>query len=481
MATTFSELKKLWENVSDWATGKGESVPAVQNLPDRSSANTTVVSATVRATVNAAEYTVTADPTKCSELLISNLDQYIGIEVTLDEALGLYDSPNMITLEPGQSIKVGYIPTTISYRAKAAAANIRFVFGRDLQVSPGLNKSVFSDMKTLRYNVRGVDPYSPAIYYAVSRQLYKSTDRGKTQTLLYDFTSVSSGVVRNIFVTKTGTLLVNVTNEVWRSTDGGVSFSKVLDIAGGWWRRHQGIVQDPRTGIIVFAENPDDAPADGYVKIWRSTDDGATWTAPATGQIACPSEIRHFHSVQIDPFQETLTLIATSGDASNQIKWLKSSDGAAAIWEDLAVPEEQVYRTCGVCFTPTHYIWGSDNPSDRRASGIYMASRDSLNNPVLLRATNGPIIGTRQLNGLLVFGASGEGDSAYSKRAELVVSEDWGATWKRALFWRKRDDTTHASIAGISPSSFDGDIYVEVEDCEGTGPAPYYRTLRVTP
>jgi hypothetical protein len=479
LATTFAELKAFWQAVSDWVTGVSASTPVVQNLPDHSNANAEVVSVVLAATINPAEHVVTADAAKSHELVITNEDEIVGMDVLFDGTLGVYSSTNMITLKPGQSRKFGFIPTTISYRTQAGEGNIRFTFGRNLDVTQGPNKSIFSEMKTIKYTVLAAARNENEIYAANGTALMRSTNRGETWSTLYTF----GANVSVVFVTRLNSILVGLeSNEIHRSDDDGATFTKVLDAVP--WFKTQGIVQSRLTDDIVFGEYPTSDPGTN-VRIFRSTDDGATWTAVKDFG-AYNVNIRHVHSVQVDPFEATTTYIATTGDSDSQCQWWKSNDGDAAVWANMNVPATQFYRTLGVLFSKEKYFWATDAPGlNTGAYGVYSVLKTGVGdyaNATCLRQTQGAVYGVTQINEFMLFGTVQEGTARYSRLCELVVSRDMGATWETALRWRAKDGAGIYGFYHFTPSSFEGDIYAPVTGLMGYSIAPnYYGTVRLTP
>lgn len=143
------------------------------------------------------------------------------------------------------------------------------------------------------------------------RTLRKSTNGGVTWTKRGYHANGFGG--SSVFVkTTAGTLLTfkdafPLSNIVMRSTDDGATWTEVHSettrTTDGLAPMHvTSMKQDPTTGYIYWGEyqNSNTAPD---VKIYRSTDDGATWSTfhtfpgPASSD---PNKIRHVHSIEYD-------------------------------------------------------------------------------------------------------------------------------------------------------------------------------------
>src|SRR5690606_39487939 len=147
-----------------------------------------------------------------------------------------------------------------------------------------------------------LDPVDPDIVYAATGEQHfssdsyygcgvlRSTDGGATWTQLgaevFDVATTTSGGVRIARIvldprtagsTANATLHVAADNGVWKSTDGGVSWTRTL--AGG------AVAPAPATDLVMHPSDPDVLYAalgrvagDAANGVYRSTDAGTTWT-----------------------------------------------------------------------------------------------------------------------------------------------------------------------------------------------------------
>lgn len=107
---------------------------------------------------------------------------------------------------------------------------------------------------------------SPTVGYVGGSGLWRTADAGVTWTRLTVPTVAGSTVVRHVSVTPGGVLLVSTDDGVLRSTDGGASFTTVLNR-----------FQLPGIDDIAFAD-ADVGLAVGEAGIYRTSDAGRTWT-----------------------------------------------------------------------------------------------------------------------------------------------------------------------------------------------------------
>src|SRR5215469_9889975 len=164
-----------------------------------------------------------------------------------------------------------------------------------------------------------IDPNDDAIVYFGTRSghgLWKSTDFGATWSQVTSFTAVGDyvekagdvylgdpdGIVWEAFDPTTGsagkttqTIYVGVATKngpsIWRSTDGGTTWAAVPGQPTGVWTKISPVPSTDTSndyfgygGLTVDAEHPNTIMVSALnswwpdTMIWRSTDDGATWT-----------------------------------------------------------------------------------------------------------------------------------------------------------------------------------------------------------
>ena len=171
--------------------------------------------------------------------------------------------------------------------------------------------------------------------------VYKSTDNGDTWTLL---SSTSTGSVQsfntqwryvnNIAVNKaTGSVFAAATNAIYRSTNGGTTWTLVRSTLAS---STMSDLQITSTGVI-YATIPSGFTHSG---IWRSTDDGASWTTITPGGFPTTSYGRNV--IGIAPSNENIVYfwVYTNAGATDTELWkytYVSGDGTGAggTWVEL--------------------------------------------------------------------------------------------------------------------------------------------------
>jgi hypothetical protein len=105
-------------------------------------------------------------------------------------------------------------------------------------------------------------------------------------------------------------------------------------------------------GALYFAEYVTES-GDRPTGIWRSTDDGETWTLRYE---FAPTDIRHVHAVQCDPHDGAIWI--GTGDRDEHCFVGRSTDGGATFeWVGAG---RQIHRTCSFAFFADAVVWGMD-------------------------------------------------------------------------------------------------------------------------
>lgn len=436
-------------------------------------------------TANVLEQIYTPSVSNYGVMVIQNLDRYVPIEVVLNGAFqkptNTTTTPNPDTftnvhrIYPGQTVKFRSSPASVAYRSTAGSnVKLKVSCGFDVDYSPLASKQVFSDLDILRFRVLCADRLSNKVITHSGNSLYLSTNGGKTWTRQ----AVLASVPKTAFYTKKGTLIVSTVNhEILRSTDNGATFTTVMTNTYGW-RGTDGISQNSVSGDIVFGEN-NTAP-DSNLGLWLSKDDGLTWTEVLS---RTTTQIRHWHSVQIDPY--TGNWLATSGDFDHQVEWWLSPDGVnwrAIVGADSGVPGNQMYRTLGVFFTQNEFKWATDNPLwGYDENFMVSAKKDDVG--VLSKdfPLSGPGYAHVQFPDLWIVGTQPEGSTMSDRTARIYVSKDNGNTWQIALSWRMQAGSVKGGFDWATVPDMDGNVYIKLSDLEGFSLDPWwYGTLKIT-
>jgi len=221
-----------------------------------------------------------------------------------------------------------------SYR-KSHVINSAAGAGTDYQTRVKVSFSTSSPtswLETLPTNIpvfMTTDVSSDGTVFAGDRnyKIYKSTDSGLTFSNIYTIPAQSSpwgvhaGKVWTVFVDSRDYLFISAgsTNRLYRSTNGGTSFTEVLNLARP---SNDGMIismTEDASGNLYAAEYANVPPA----RLWKSTDGGVTWSS-LRGWSA-----RHHHAVKINPYNGWLYVVvgeAVSGTTEHQTVW-RSKDG----------------------------------------------------------------------------------------------------------------------------------------------------------
>lgn len=191
-----------------------------------------------------------------------------------------------------------------------------------------------------------------------------------------------------------------------RSTNGGTSSTVVWTApsATKYFLGPQVLVQDPNTGYLYLSEYTYTA-ADTTVSIWRSTDDGVTWTAWVTMPRGdTTGTIRHFHGMRYDSVSQRVYVF--TGDANDIAGIYRvTADGTGIESVLLNNQTNSIFgstnptsaRCVDAMFFPNHIVWACDGGADlinQRGTytatghpGIYQMARTEIGkpNPVVTR------------------------------------------------------------------------------------------------
>jgi PKD repeat protein/photosystem II stability/assembly factor-like uncharacterized protein len=117
---------------------------------------------------------------------------------------------------------------------------------------------------------------------AFLNDVWRSTDNGATWTRMIEHTGWSPRFSLSSVALSDGSIIIMggwdrsgvFLNDVWKSTDNGATWSRIVEHAGWSPRFVHSSVAMPDGSIVLMGGN------DGYLKndVWKSMDNGATWT-----------------------------------------------------------------------------------------------------------------------------------------------------------------------------------------------------------
>lgn len=206
------------------------------------------------------------------------------------------------------------------------------------------------------------------VWYARrDKSLYKSTDRGVNWSNAYSFTNPLTG---GVHVTDAGSILVceagdgsTVGGKIYRSTDGGVTFTMVLELSVGAEVRWVGLNSQSNK---VYAS--DYGKTISSPKAYRSLDDGATWEVIYDSG----GEVRHIHFAKEDPY--TGHVYIACGDVDAEPRLLRSKIGDGTDLETIGSGTQE-WRLTDVEFDENYVYFGGDgwideNQQEGRVTGM---------------------------------------------------------------------------------------------------------------
>ena len=302
------------------------------------------------------------------------------------------------------------------------------------------------------------------------------------------------------------------TFQFYRSVNYGESFTQVLDFGVGAFALDKGFAQFKRGGATIYSvleynvrENyttrPFDGSANDIVRLWESSDLGATW-AQITAWNVGTHQVRHGHSIDVDPYSDSnnQTVYYGFGDSDAECGILRREAGAQfpadVSFSNLsnttgfsACYGSQVNRTVGGIFTAEHYITATDQHTggvtDDANLGIRLWKRDLSEAAHVDRmsgvdprlAGHNWWFGIKLSNGDLAFlSQPSTSVGALWRGIAITTSADNGLTWHFSGWI-----TAPASVAGQNTRVFaqgsNGKIFIGCDAMAGRPSGSGYCTL----
>ncbi len=164
-----------------------------------------------------------------------------------------------------------------------------------------------------------------ADYYGRKNDVWRSTDKGATWTELNSSAGWSARSGHSSVAMSDGSIVIMggyspySLNDVWRSTDNGVTWTEVNSSAGWVGRDGHSSVVMPDGSIVLMGGVGSDAY--GLNDVWRSTDNGTTWTQMTA---SAGWSARYFHT---SVAMSDGSIVLMGGSGKNDV-WRSTDEGA---------------------------------------------------------------------------------------------------------------------------------------------------------
>jgi len=242
----------------------------------------------------------------------------------------------------GRTRAILWDPNDVTNRRVFAAGVSGGIWVNDNVLDPNSSWRAIDDfLSSIAVNALVADPNNPQVFYAGTGEgwlnadavrgigVFKSTDAGNTWSLLSSTSGNEFAYIQKIAITPSGTILTatrgvdNTSGGIFRSTDNGDSFTRVLNTRGA---------------DIEIASNGDIYASRGIFStgtLFKSIDDGVTWLdiTPPNGNN--PGRIE----IALAPSNSNIIYSISQNRADNTIDWLQKSTDAGATWTNLTIPQ----------------------------------------------------------------------------------------------------------------------------------------------
>jgi len=300
--------------------------------------------------------------------------------------------------------------------------------------------------------------------------LYKSIDGGESVVFLKRFQES----IKSIFISSQNTIFVCVKGSLYKSSDGGVSFKKTLELGSpiSFFRFNNAMTETPNK-TLVGAEYGNIYNRNGWKKLaylYYSSDDGETWKT--SDFLIQKGTNKHVHIVKYSPSLNKLMM--ADGDNYKKL-WLSDSldvsDPANPDWKPVNRFHIQmggytsVVESDGRIFFGTDYQGGTnfivestDGQKFTRKIVPDPFRRSPIDNMVLRKSRSGNEIWAN-----LPF-------STPNTKCLLMYSADRGKSWHKVFEYNR---STHTVWLVSSSNETAEALYFSVEDSKNNTRAVY--------
>jgi len=291
--------------------------------------------------------------------------------------------------------------------------------------------------------------------------LYKSIDGGKTIVFIKRFQED----IKSIFISSQNTIFVCVKGSVYKSSDGGVSFKKTLDLGSpiSFFRFNNAMTETPNKTLAI-AEYGNIYDKNGWKKLaylYYSSDDGETWKK--SDFLIQKGTNKHVHIVKYSPLLNKLMM--ADGDNYKKL-WLSDSldvsDPANPDWKPVNRFHIQmggytsVVESDGRIFFGTDYQGGTnfivDSTDGKKFTKKIVPDpyrRSPIDNMVMRKSKSGNEIWAN-----LPF-------STPNSRCLLMYTADNGKSWNKVFEYNR---STHTVWLVSSSNEIADTLYFSIAD-----------------
>jgi MYXO-CTERM domain-containing protein len=146
------------------------------------------------------------------------------------------------------------------------------------QSFPRSATGIVTSDRTAFYHVTVPNPADAQVVFTATHRLYKSTNQGASWTPISpDLTGGGDNAIRALAVGQSGMVLWAATtdNRIMLSQDGGTTFTKMLDVPGGWQRVTRELASAPWDEKVAYVA----VQRFGTDQVRMTRDLGTSWTA----------------------------------------------------------------------------------------------------------------------------------------------------------------------------------------------------------
>lgn len=255
----------------------------------------------------------------------------------------------------------------------------------------------------------------------IGRLRYNFKTGGVLAQLRQPFTGNVHSV--NVWPIDENIMFANANRWIFVSDDGGTTWSRSHELPESSGLR--GIMPCgfcQKDGNVYFGEYIFDESANP--RIMKSSDLGETWEVEAEFE-----DVRHIHSVQVDPYSEKIWVTTGDRDPESKIGYLE--DGTFQV----VGSGDQIWRTVQPLILEDSVVWGTDSPY--KENKILKLRREEVTNknpePEILHTETNPFYFAASVGKWIFFSTNASttkdstapDDVSYETKPEATV---WGAS-----------------------------------------------------